>query len=133
MATFRWTDDLATGNSFIDADHQKLITMVNALLDAMTEGRGNDVIDKVLNNLIIYTRSHFEREEVEMRRVNYAHAITHKAEHTKLLNQVAELKAKMDAGEKVSANSVFTFLSGWLRNHILDVDTQLAAALKSAH
>lgn len=130
MANFSWTDDLATGNSFIDNDHRKLITMVNALYDAMAKGQANDIINKVLNNLIIYTREHFAREEVEMDRIKYAGVIAHKAEHNQLLNQVLDLKTKLDAGGKINAVTVSTFLSDWLRNHILMVDMKLATALK---
>lgn len=130
MANFTWTDDLATGNSFIDNDHRKLITMVNALYDAMAKGQANDIINKVLNNLIIYTREHFAREEVEMDRIKYAGAIVHKGEHKQLLNQVLDLKTKLDAGGKINAVTVSAFLSDWLRNHILMVDMKLATALK---
>lgn len=130
MANFSWNDDLATGNSFIDNDHRKLITMVNALYDAMAKGQANDIMNKVLNNLIIYTREHFAREELEMDRIKYADSQAHKAEHNKLLSQVLDLKAKLDAGGKINAVATSSFLSDWLRNHILMVDMQLAAALK---
>lgn len=130
MANFSWTDDLETGNTFIDNDHRKLITMVNALYDAMAKGHAKDVMSKVLNNLIIYTREHFAREEVEMDRIRYSGAIVHKAEHNQLLKQVLDLKAKLDAGGTINAVAVSSFLSDWLRNHILQVDTKLAAALK---
>ena len=130
MAQFSWTDDLCTGNALIDGDHRKLINMVNALLDSMARGQANDIISKVLNNLIIYTREHFGREEAEMQRVRYVASISHKSEHTKLIRQVAELKAALDAGQKINVLAVSSFLCDWLRNHILTVDKKLAAALK---
>lgn len=130
MAKFLWSDDLHTGNTLIDNDHQKLINMVNALFEAMEKGQANDIISKVLNNLIIYTREHFGREEAEMQRIKYASTIAHKSEHTKLLQQVNELKASLDAGQKINVLTVSRFLSDWLRNHILTVDKKLAAAIK---
>ena len=130
MANFLWTDDLSTGNELIDGDHRKLISMVNALFDSMAKGRANEIISKVLNNLIIYTKEHFGREEAEMQRIRYAASISHKSQHTKLISQVAELKASLDAGEKINVLAVSSFLSDWLRNHILTVDMKLAAALK---
>ena len=130
MAQFQWTDDLYTGNTLIDSDHRKLISMVNALFESLAKGQANDIISKVLNNLIIYTREHFGREEAEMQRINYAAAISHKSEHTKLIAQVAELKASLDAGQKINVLTVSRFLSDWLRDHILTVDKKLAAALR---
>ena len=130
MAHFSWTDELATGNTFIDNDHRKLITMVNALFDAMAKGQANEIMSKVLNNLIIYTREHFAREEAEMERTHFAGTVAHKYEHSQLLAQVLELKTKLDTGGKVNAVAISGFLSDWLRSHILTVDMKLASALK---
>lgn len=132
MAHFAWTDDLSTGNELIDGDHRKLISMVNALFDSMAKGQANEIISKVLHNLIIYTKAHFGREEAEMKRIRYAASISHKSEHTKLINQVDGLKAALDAGEKLNVLAISNFLSDWLRHHILTIDKQLAAALKEA-
>ena len=85
MAHFSWTDDLSTGSALIDGDHRKLINMINALFDSLEKGQANDIMGKVLNNLIVYTKEHFGREEAEMQRINYAASIAHKSEHTKLL------------------------------------------------
>ena len=131
MAHFLWTDDLSTGNELIDGDHLKLISMINALFDSMAKGHANEIISKVLHNLIIYTREHFAREEAEMQRIRYAASISHKSEHTKLLHQVAELKASLDSGERINVSTLSSFLGNWLRNHILTVDKRLAAALKN--
>lgn len=130
MPEISWNDELLTGNAFIDEDHRKLASMVNAFLDALSKGQGNDVVAKVLNNLMVYTRSHFDREEAEMQRINYPGTLAHKAEHTRLMNEVHALKAKMESGEKISATAVFTFLNTWLRHHILEVDMKLAAAMR---
>ena len=114
----------------IDNDHRKLINMANAFFEALANGQGNDVQSKVLNNLIVYTREHFGREEAEMQRINYASSAAHKNEHTKLIQQVGELKAKLDSGGKLNAVTIYNFLSDWLRNHILLVDKKLALTLK---
>lgn len=130
MAQFNWTEDLATGNELIDGDHQKLISMVNALFDAMSKGQASDIINKVLNNLIVYTKQHFGREEAEMERIQYMGSISHKTEHAKLIKQVGDLKASLEANQKINVLAVSSFLSDWLRNHILTVDKKLAAAIK---
>ena len=130
MAQFLWTNDLSTGNVFIDGDHRKLISLVNALFDSMERGEANSIISKVLNNLVIYTKEHFGREEAEMNRIRYSDLSLHKREHSGLIKQVAELKASLDAGQRINVPTVSRFLSDWLRNHILTVDKKLAAALQ---
>lgn len=130
MAYFSWSNDLSVGNEFIDRDHRKLVDMVNALYNALSQGKANDMMGKVLNNLIVYTKEHFGREEAEMRRISYPQYGTHKAEHDKLIREVEQLRVKFDAGGNLNPVQVGAMLSDWLRNHIQKVDAQLAAALK---
>jgi hemerythrin len=128
MTYLTWSDDLAVGNSFIDGDHQKLIDMVNRLHALMSEGKGKDVLDKVLHNLITYTQEHFRREEDLMRKMRYPGFEDHKAEHEKLLLQVLELQKKFQSGAATLSIQVLHFLRDWLINHIGKSDKELALA-----
>ena len=130
MAQFSFTDDLVTGSSMIDGDHRKLVNFVNAFFQSMHSGEDNGHVSKAMNALIAYTGEHFTREEVEMERIRYVAALAHQAEHTKLLKQLIELKQMLDAGGRMNIPAVADFLSGWLRDHILTADKNLAAALK---
>ena len=130
MAQFSWTDDLYTGSTLIDGDHRKLIGLVNALFETMESGQGNARMSKAMNDLIAYTEEHFGREEAEMERIQYVASLAHSAEHAKLLRQLVELKAMLDAGGRINIPAVSDFLSEWLRQHILTVDLKLAAALR---
>jgi len=130
MMQFSWTDDLYTGSTLIDGDHRKLVDLVNAFFQSMQSGQGNGRVGKTMNDLIAYTEEHFGREEAEMERIQYVASLAHKAEHTKLLKQVVELKAMLDAGGRINIPAVSDFLGEWLRDHILAADMKLAAALK---
>jgi len=130
MSYFKWSDELAVGNTFIDADHQKLIDMVNRLHDLMQEGKGKDVLGKVLNNLIAYTKEHFKREEDFMRNIRYASFAAHREEHEKLLKQVQELHDKFETGTATLSIQVLHMLRDWLINHIGKSDKQLANATR---
>jgi len=131
MAYFEWKNDLSVGNEFIDRDHRKLVEMVNALYDALAQGKANDVMGKVLNNLIIYTKEHFQREEAEMQRIKYPQFGLHKLEHEKLIKEVEQLKKKFNDGAALNPVQVGSLLGDWLRNHIVKVDKQLASALRA--
>lgn len=130
MALFPWNDDLNVGNTFIDSDHKKLVKLVNDFHDAMEQGRGNEVIGKVLNNLVIYTKEHFSREEAEMQRIKYPRFLAHKQEHDKLIKEVGELQASFATGKAMLSIKVSKFLRDWLVTHIQQTDKQLALALK---
>ena len=130
MALFSWNDELNVGNAFIDSDHIKLVKLVNDFHDAMEQGRGNEVIGKVLNNLVIYTKEHFNREEAEMQRIKYPRFLAHKQEHDKLIKEVGELQASFVSGKAMLSIKVSKFLRDWLVTHIQQTDKQLALALK---
>jgi hemerythrin len=128
MTYLTWSDDLAVGNNFIDNDHKKLIDMVNRLHALMQEGKGKDVLDKVLHNLISYTQEHFRREEDFMRNLRYPGFQDHKDEHEKLLTQVLDLQKRFESGAATLSIQVLHFLRDWLINHIGKSDLELALA-----
>lgn len=129
MVQFSWTDGLCTRNALIDGDHRKLIGLVNALFEAMDSGGSGERLRMAMSDLIEYAGEHFGREETEMERVHYVAALAHKAEHTKLMRQLAELKDMLDSGGRINIPAVSDFLSEWLRHHIVTADMKLAAAL----
>lgn len=130
MTYFKWSEDLAVGNTFIDNDHQKLIEMVNRLHALMQEGKGKEVLGKVLANLITYTTEHFRREEDLMRNIRYAGFAAHREEHEKLLKQVMELHEKFEKGTATLSVAVLHVLKDWLLNHIGKSDKELANATR---
>jgi len=132
MTHFVWTNYLNTGNAMIDHDHRQLVGMINALNDAALAGKGQAVIEQVLNNLITYYKVHFEREEDLMRRNNYPKYQEHKSEHDRFIIEIDRLKSDFDKGSMINATYIGKFLGDWLRNHIVKVDTQLARATQSA-
>jgi hemerythrin len=131
MTFFAWNADLSTGHEFIDDDHKKMIGLINALYSAIESKKDKEIIGKVLDNLIIYYRVHFKREENEMLRVNYPEYTEHEAEHEKFIQEVNQLKKSLDKGVPVSGTYVGKMLSDWLRNHIVKIDTKLAKVLAS--
>ncbi len=131
MASFNWTADLATGNGMIDQDHKHLIALVNKLNDAMAGGKGNAVLGPILDELIAYTVSHFGREERLMQQIAYADYAAHKAEHTKLIGEVQELRGKFAAGALTLSSKVYLFLCDWLNTHIKSADVRLGKAAAS--
>jgi len=129
VAFFTWSDELSVGNTFIDADHKKLVDMVNKFHDAMSQGKGGSVVGIVLDNLIVYTREHFHREEVAMERIGYPLFAEHKREHDKLIQEVQDLHESLAAGKTMLTIKVAKFLKDWLTVHIKETDQLLSKAL----
>ncbi len=129
MNLINWSDSYSVKVPSIDAQHQKLVEMINYLNDAMMQRKGREALGKILADLQKYTVEHFKYEESLMDQAAYAKIPEHKAEHAKLISQVLQLKTDFDSGKATISVSVMNFLSDWLRNHILGRDMDYSAAM----
>ena len=68
MALMVWDNSFSVNVKEIDAQHQKLIALINDLHDAMKTGKAKDVLGKILSDLTDYTVYHFGNEERLSRR-----------------------------------------------------------------
>ena len=122
MALITWSENLSVNIREIDSQHKELVKLINEMHDAMSEGKGKDVLEKVLTRLIDYTKMHFSGEERLMETHRYAGYVTHKAEHEKLTKQVMEISNRMKEGKTVITIEVMNFLKEWLSKHIVGTD-----------
>ena len=130
MAFFDWDQEKYTvGIAEIDEQHKKLVKLLNQLFDAMQAGKGNDVLSRILNDLVAYTKTHFAHEERMMQAANYPDFGPHKAEHEKLAQKAADLLAQFKSGKVTISLEVGRFLKDWLNNHILGIDKKYGPCL----
>jgi len=134
MSKLQWSDDLAVGVELIDREHKELFSRIDALLQAMAKGQGKAEVVKVIDFLERYVVIHFSDEESLMLSVKYPGYAAHKLLHTAFIRDVAALKADLAAHGANAALAIRAQqeLSGWLVNHIRQVDTKLAAFVKAA-
>jgi len=126
LETFVWSDLFATGVAEIDAQHRRLVELVNAL---GRDAESADVahIDRALQALADYTVYHFQSEERIMAeyQVAAAHADRHRATHQGFVRQVVEWLERRKNNESVSLAQLLEFLANWLIFHILGDDQSL--------
>jgi len=132
MAYFEWADDMVIDNGPIDSDHRQLVDLVNALHTATSDGRGQEVVDKILSDVIRYTVEHLQREEHVMETVKFKNLVQHKAGHDLFMKKVRDLKVLYDAGSITVASQLSTLLRDWLSLHIRRNDKELFAVLKKS-
>ncbi len=131
MALFQWTNDLSVNVKEIDAQHKKLVDLINLLHDSMKAGKGKDVMGKVLNDLVDYTVYHFGTEEKLFEKHGYPESQQHKKQHDDLTKQVKEVKSKFEAGQTTISVDVLNFLKDWLNNHIKMTDKRYSGFMNS--
>ena len=122
MALIQWNESLSVKVVEIDQQHQKLVSMINDLNDAMKQGKGKDVLDKIVNGVVGYTSTHFSTEEKYFARFKYPEADSHKKEHAAFVEKVLEFKDGFEKGKLTLSIEIMTFLSDWLKNHIKGSD-----------
>lgn len=131
MSLMDWQDSLSVGVPTIDAEHKKLVSLLNDLHTAMREGKSKQAMGEVLNGLITYTATHFGTEEKFMTKHAYPEYAEHKKQHDDLVKQALDVKASFEAG-KVGVNmELMTFLKDWVQTHIIGTDKKLGAYLSS--
>ncbi len=127
MSTFiEWSNDLSVGIEEIDAQHKVLVDLLNEVHEAIQQGRTLEVTKSIIERLDEYTRVHFAVEESLMRILHYPDYERHKEEHDKLIEQLRELRAKLDSGKGAIGFDLALFLKGWLTKHIMEGDKRYA-------
>jgi hemerythrin len=124
MAFIKWKEEYSVKVAEIDEQHKKLISLINQLAEAMSVGKGRDVLNGVLAELVEYTEYHFEAEERLFREHGYPEHERHSQAHDELTAKAQELKGAFNRGETKLSVEVMLFLSTWLNRHILDEDKQ---------
>jgi len=110
------------GLNIFDEQHQTLIGIINSLYAAIDDSAESDAQEKILNNLLVYTITHFTEEEKYFAQFNYPEKDRHKGEHDKFCKVIKDFTHNYYSGVRVKNIEVLDFLVDWLKNHIQHSD-----------
>lgn len=119
-----WQRDYQLGIPAIDAEHKGLVERLNQFFAAAEAGSPTGELDILLDRLITATTRHFENEEMLLDFHDYPDLVGHRAEHQRLLQQLAHFRDAYDE-DRERSNSAFEaadFLRRWLLEHIQSED-----------
>jgi hemerythrin len=129
MPLIQWSSALSVKVTTIDSQHQVLIKMINDLHEAMRARKGHEAMEKSLEGLVDYTKTHFSEEEALLERNKYPDIKAHKTQHVAFVKRTEEFKAQFHKGEIGLTVQVMSFLSDWLKNHIQGTDQKYSKFL----
>jgi hemerythrin len=131
MALFEWNDEYSVKIPSIDAQHRKIVELINKLHEAMQARHGKEVLGSIFDELVKYTKTHFANEERRFAVHGYTQAAAHHKEHTALTTKALALQADFNGGKVFLSADVLEFLKDWLIHHIGGSDHAYAPFLIS--
>lgn len=125
----RWMESYSVSDDTIDAEHRRLLDIINDLYAEKATGRGSDALAGILDQLEEYTRSHFAHEEDVLRECSYPQYDDHKRLHDEMVSRTRVIRAQYRAGQTGLPDDLLLFLRDWWVNHITRLDKQYATYL----
>ncbi|MBF0193800.1 MAG: hemerythrin family protein [Magnetococcales bacterium] len=117
-----WKDEYSVGIDIIDEDHKKLLDLIVQLFKILNKAKKDERATLVLDELIEYTVTHFDREEELMKKHEYPELETHIKEHENMREKIKEFRVAISTNTNKVSSEVLQFLQDWLVNHISVTD-----------
>ena len=131
---FPWDPNFDTGITAIDAQHRRLVELLNLLASHIAFRSDLPQISEVFDALSEYTIYHFETEEAIWREYlpDDPAEVSHRATHDGFVQEIARLRAEQRTRPlSIVVEDTLGFLARWLASHILETDRYMAYVVKA--
>ncbi len=141
---FPWSDAFAVGDESLDADHRRMVGLINEICISVIAGRG-DGRASLLRELLVVSEAHFRNEEALLMRI--ASEIDQHHLHTTMLvaigAQTREHGRRLEALREIVERSRIANaradelkrcaeLKGWFIEHAIGYEAQVKTILQSS-
>jgi hemerythrin len=128
MKKLKWLPELETGIIEIDVQHKNLMNTVNILDHAIHYNKHEDVLKKIIDALISYSKRHFADEEKLFKEIGFEDE-EHINKHKYFIEKIKEFNSlKLD---KETSYKILDFINDWFSNHVLIMDKKYVDFVKS--
>lgn len=130
---FQWTKSISVGNDIIDAQHQRLLSQINKIVDAVTLGANSKELHEVISFFDEYIKEHFSYEEAYMKNINYPDIEEHIKKHHDFIMNYNKFKEEFDQNfdkEKLTME-IEVYIGNWWIDHIGKEDKKYQLFLES--
>ena len=136
MAAFKWKEEYNLNIEEIDKQHKKLMEIGERAYDIAIIDDGYDRYDEIMtiiDELLEYTKYHFEYEENMLKEYNYNHIHDQAEEHEIYVNKINQVASRedIDDNQRKIILEIIDFLSEWISKHIMIADRGYAVFLKT--
>lgn len=131
MQVVVWSGQFATGNPMLDAQHERLFELINALHTAIMTQCGREEMQTQLGHFARTVAEHFATEERLMMQQGYPQARRHRECHLHLTAKANAIVEDFRSGRLKVSPSLSQFFGDWIRQHIEEEDADLIAWVKA--
>jgi hemerythrin-like metal-binding protein len=122
MEPMQWKSSYSVGVPALDADHKRLIDIINHI----DQAAGDEfTVQWALQQLTEYARDHFQREERMLEAVGYPDLAIQINEHKQFVQWLNTLRESLPGTapfKSTITDAVSNYLKTWLAGHILESD-----------
>lgn len=119
-----WDEFWETKIDVVDYQHRVLFNLINDLERAINFNIEREALKRILNNLKIYTYTHFTMEEELMLMSSYRDFDAHKSQHLKFIKEIENIETELQTENTNVGQKTLEFLFVWLKSHILKSDKE---------
>jgi hemerythrin-like metal-binding protein len=119
MNTIIWTEKYSVGVPELDAQHQKIIALINKLNECVRGERELHAVSYVMNEMHSYIIDHFGYEEKLLAKIHYPHLDEQKVSHNAFIKQFSYICAEVNTNKMETVQYLVNFLNEWWDTHIL--------------
>lgn len=133
MEDSTWHPSLSVGNAFLDAEHKKLLSMIDNVEHAI-QHQDPSALKETLKVFERAIRIHFANEAQFAATIGHDFA-QHQQEHDYVLSELdlmeSELIDRDGTWSESASTNYLIFLSSWASEHIQDDDMQMKTKLQA--
>ena len=130
--SYEFTEKYQTGILLIDEEHKELFRIMNEVHAVIVDEENLDKYDaiiRLLEEMRNYTKDHFNDEEEYMESIHYEGLEAQKMAHEAFIERLNAMDLKqIKAHQEETLSEIMAFLTEWLVNHILHMDSKIGLA-----
>lgn len=123
-----WSDEFKVGIKEIDDEHKMIVDHFEKLYTLMSEGKGHQYFEELLEFLEFYIDTHFSHEEDFHAKIQYDLIQEHKALHLTFTDKIRSIIKDKKTHTVTNTDLIHMniFIKQWLMHHILVEDKKVA-------
>lgn len=130
MALFIWKPEYSVNETVLDRHHQDLFNLLNTVYESVMNSQELECIIPKIDELSMYTKTHFSAEERYMQEKGFPGIDAHIAQHREFTLTIETLRTRYSDNNLEVAKELIILLGEWLLCHVLKEDRQYAEFFK---